>query len=100
MRTENFDQALLEFLESFEEVFHNDWTYTKEMLGIHEETGEPGQIAQQLDLEPLYMISPEGTFIEPKVADEIEDWGNRGRLLEKYRKLKLLVVNQKFRAER
>ena len=100
MATDNFEKTLLEFLESFEEVFHNDWNYTKEMLGIHEETEQNSQNSQRLDLETIYTISPEGTFLEPKIDDETEDWGNRGELLEKYRNLKRLISNQKFRAER
>ena len=99
MPTDELERVLLEFLESFEEVFHKDWTYTKEMLGIYEDTEEQGQDSQQLDVEQIYIISPEGTFLEPIVEDEIEDWGNRGKLLEKYRNLKKLVSNQKLRAE-
>ncbi len=100
MATDNLEKTLLEFLESFEEVFHKDWNYTKEMLGVHEEAGQESQNSQRLDLETIYIISPEGTFLVPKIDDETEDWGNRGKLLEKYRNLKRLISNQELRAER
>ncbi|HVX91273.1 MAG TPA: hypothetical protein VHC20_06665 [Candidatus Paceibacterota bacterium] len=31
------------------------------------------------------------TFIKPGLKDEIEDWGNRGDLLQKYRTLATLM---------
>lgn len=83
--------ALSEFLEMFEEVFHNDWIYTKSMMGIQDETEEQKQEAAEMGLETIHIISDEGTFIKPKVVDETEDWGNRGALLKKYRKLKELL---------
>jgi hypothetical protein len=59
-------KAIAEFVGAFEIVFRYDWAYTKTMIG--DET--------------------EGmTFIEPGLEDEIEDWGARGALLEKYRAL-------------
>lgn len=93
MKNSDFDKILLEFLESFEEVFDRDWDYTKEMLGIsdEDETKEQKEALQKVGLETIYVISPDGTFINPKMDDEIEDWGNRGKLLETYRKLKKLV---------
>ena len=93
MKNSDFDKILREFLESFEEVFDRDWDYTKEMLGIsdEDETEEQKEALQKVGLETIYVISPDGTFINPKVDDEIEDWGNRGKLLETYRKLKKLI---------
>lgn len=93
MKNSDFDKSLLEFLESFEEVFDRDWAYTKEMLGIaaEVETEEQKQALQQMGLETIYLISPDGTFINPKIDDETEDWGNRGKLLKAYRKLKKLM---------
>ena len=93
MKNSDFDKILLEFLESFEEVFDRDWDYTKEMLGIsdEDETEEQKEALQKVGLETIYVISPDGTFINPKVDDETEDWGNRGKLLETYRKLKKLI---------
>jgi hypothetical protein len=58
--------ALAEFVGAFEVVFRYDWPYTKIMFGDEVEGG---------------------TFIEPGLADEIEDWGSRGALLERYRRL-------------
>jgi hypothetical protein len=58
--------ALAEFVGAFEVVFRYDWRYTKIMIG------DEAQGA---------------TFIEPGLEDEIEDWGARGALLQKYRHL-------------
>lgn len=38
------------------------------------------------------IISENGTFLNPMVEDEIEDWGNRGALLDQYRNLKKLLI--------
>jgi len=59
--------ALREFIGAFEVLFHHDWSYAKGMIGDEEEGC---------------------TFLKPGLDDEIEDWGSRGELLEKYRKLK------------
>lgn len=59
-------EALAEFVGAFEVVFRYDWPYTKIMIGDEEEGA---------------------TFIEPGLEDETEDWGARGALLEKYRRL-------------
>jgi hypothetical protein len=59
-------QALAEFVGAFEVVFRYDWPYTKIMFG-DEVKG--------------------ATFIEPGLDDETDDWGWRGALLEKYRRL-------------
>ena len=58
--------ALQDFVGAFEVVFRYDWPYTKIAIG-DEEDGH--------------------TFIEPGLGDETEDWGSRGALLEKYRRL-------------
>jgi hypothetical protein len=58
------EKAIAEFVGAFEVVFRHDWEYTKMMIGDEAEGA---------------------TFIEPKLADESEDWGARGALLEKYR---------------
>jgi hypothetical protein len=60
------ETALSEFVGAFEVVFRYDWDYTRLMIG-----GE----------------SDGATFIEPGLRDESEDWGSRGALLEKYRRL-------------
>ena len=77
-----------EFLDAFEEVFDRDWTYTKEMLGIREETEAQKAEAAKLGLETIPIIAEDGTFVHPKVEDEVEDWGSRARLLAAYRALR------------
>jgi hypothetical protein len=72
-------------------VFGSDWSYSKEMLGIQEETLEQAAAAKAMGLEMIPIISPGGTFLEPKIEDEVENWGNRAALLEAYRKLKKLL---------
>jgi hypothetical protein len=39
-------------------------------------------------LEHHPVIGKHATFLNPGVEDEVEDWGNRARLLEAYRALK------------
>lgn len=85
---EDLKNEVVNFLKSFEEVFHNDWNYSKNMMGIQPETEEQKRNAKILGLETIYVIAENGTFIDPKVKDEIEDWGNRGELLKNYRELK------------
>ena len=80
--------SVQEFLNAFEEVFHQDWAYTKQMLGIHSQTEEQKQACAKAGLEEIAIIADDGTFINPKVEDEMEDWGNRARLLTAYRALK------------
>ena len=80
--------SLAKFLKAFETVFDKDWTYTKEMLGVKEETKEQAESAKAAGLETVHMVSPTGTFLNPGVDDELEDWGHRGELLCAYRNLK------------
>ena len=68
--------AIAEFMWAFERVFHYDWRYARAML-------HPANVGQ--------MISDDGTFLEPKVEDEVDDWGYRAMLLERYRKLRALM---------
>lgn len=81
------------FIKLFEEVFHNDWKYTKEMLHYIYETKEQKQNTEEMGIETITIISEQGTFIKPKVEDEFEDWGYRGKLLEQYRKVKSFSEN-------
>lgn len=67
---QEFVKAVAEFVGAFEVVFRYDWQYTKTMIGDE---------------------SPGATFIEPGLEDEIEDWGSRGALLEKYRALVMFM---------
>jgi hypothetical protein len=76
------------FLDAFEDVFDRDWVYTKQMLGVQEETEQQRRACAEAGLESIPIIANEGTFVNPKVEDETENWGNRARLLEAYRALK------------
>ena len=84
-------EKITEFISLFEEVFDKDWSYSKEMMGISDTTEEQKRNAKELGLESIEIISTKGTFLNPKVDDEIENWGNRGALLNKYRELKELL---------
>ncbi len=88
MSTQPDAATLREFLAAFEEVFDRDWGHTKSMLGIHDETEAEKKELEAQGLETIPMIAEDGTFLRPNVPDEVEDWGNRGRLLEAYRALK------------
>ena len=77
-----------EFLDAFEEVFDRDWNYTKQMLGIRNETEEQKRTAAASGMQTIPIVAEDGTFVHPKVKDEVEDWGNRARLLAAYRALR------------
>ena len=62
--------ALGSFVSMFELVFDGDWLMTKEALE-----------------NPQHLIAEGGTFIQPLVDDESNNWGNRGSLLAAYREL-------------
>lgn len=67
-------RALHDFLDTFELVFGDtDWPCTS---GVLRDEGLK------------YMIDPNGTFLEPGVPDESNNWWNRGALLASYRRLK------------
>jgi hypothetical protein len=72
---EEYQKAVAEFVGAFEVVFHHDWEYAKVMIGDEEEGC---------------------TFLEPGLADEVDDWGARGALLEKYRRLRALMKERKI----
>ena len=78
------ENLVRQFINAFEEVFDRDWPYTREMLGVW--TGTMEQVADADDI--TYVIAPNGTFLNPNVEDEGEDWGNRAVLLRCYRELK------------
>jgi hypothetical protein len=79
---------LTRLLDAFEEVFDRDWVYSKQMLGIRDATKEQKEAAAAAGLETIPIIAEDGSFVNPKVEDEVEDWGNRARLLDAYRALK------------
>lgn len=80
-----------EFLDAFEEVFDRDWAYTKEMLGIWDESPAQKAEAARMGLEAIPLIAEDGTFIHPNVEDEVGNWGNRARLLSAYRALRKAI---------
>ncbi|OUM34737.1 hypothetical protein B8W72_09750 [Pseudomonas putida] len=58
------------FLLNFDSVFNEDWDHTKICIQ-----------------EGKYFFSPSGTFLNPKVKDEQNNWANRASLLNSYREL-------------
>ncbi|WP_044210114.1 hypothetical protein [Flammeovirga sp. OC4] len=86
--------SITKFLDLFEEVFDRDWEYSKDMMGIKDETEDQKKAAKEMGLESIEIIAGNGTFINPKVEDETEDWGNRGALLNEYRRLKEYLENE------
>jgi hypothetical protein len=73
-----FNLLISSFLTSFHAVFEDDWNHTIESL-------DPDWLK--------HYISPGGTFINPKVADEQNNWGNRGSLLGSYRALVSFILD-------
>lgn len=68
-----FEQVLARFTSSFELVFGNDWDHTK------------ANVADE------YFVSDGGTFVNPGVQDESNNWANRGSLLTSYRRLREMM---------
>jgi hypothetical protein len=69
-------RLISEFLSAYYLIFDMDWEHTKSCLES-----------------PEYFISPLGTFINPKIDDEGNNWGNRPMLLNAYRKLVEYIEN-------
>ncbi|UTV26404.1 TIR domain-containing protein [Photobacterium atrarenae] len=67
---QEFNSLISEFLMAYDAIFRIDWQHTKSCL-------------RDIEL----FVSPSGNFIEPKVDDEGNNWGNRPYLLETYRGL-------------
>ncbi len=72
MTTEELEKRLTQFIFAFESVFDNDWEFTHTNL--------------QDEFRHIF-VSPSGTFLNPDVEDEGNNWGNRGALLDAYRDL-------------
>ena len=64
------NQLISNFMTSFHTMFELDWEYTQLCI-------EQGKA----------YINPQGTFIEPRVSDEENNWSNRFYLLTAYREL-------------
>lgn len=69
-------RLISEFLSAYYAIFEMDWEHTKLCLE-----------------DPENFISPSGTFINPEVDDEGNNWGNRPMLLNAYRKLVEYIEN-------
>ena len=70
------EDAVADFMQSFELVFHNDWELT-----VDRSRDE-------------MFIKKNGTFLAPEVEDESNNWANRGSLLASYRRLRFLMKEQ------
>ncbi len=88
---QNLKISIQNFIKAFEEVFDKDWEYSKRMMGIYGQSEDQKMLDKKLGLEIIDIISEEGTFLNPMVDDEIDDWGNRGNLLQQYRILKKIL---------
>ncbi|MGI9232568.1 MAG: hypothetical protein ACR2RD_02965 [Woeseiaceae bacterium] len=86
MSTNSKANKVREFLDAFEEVFDRDWSYTKQML--QDDTEAQRRARAEAGIGTVPCIADDGTFINPKVGDEVNDWGNRAKLLEAYRTLR------------
>jgi hypothetical protein len=64
------NQMISNFMLSYHAVFDLDWEHTQHCI-------EAGEL----------FIHPNGTFIEPRVADEENNWASRVHLLDSYREL-------------
>ena len=62
---------LTEFMSSFELVFGHDWEFSQGCLRDDSQ----------------HFIARGGTFLNPGVDDESNNWANRGHLLDVYRRL-------------
>jgi hypothetical protein len=65
-------EAVAAFVGAFEHVFEFDWEYSRVMLS-------GANIG--------CFLAPGATFLNPGVEDEVEDWGSRAELLDRYRQL-------------
>jgi len=83
--------AVARFLTAFEAVFHEDWAYTRSMLGMGTPEQDEKAKAELLRIfgePPQPPGDPEATFLDPRDPDADNNWGNYGLLLEAYAKLR------------
>lgn len=66
--------SLADFLVNVRLVLHDDWEYTEAHIQGNASSRAPS-------------IHPDGTFLEPNITDESNNWGNRGAFLGSYRRL-------------
>lgn len=67
---ELIETLLPEFIYSLNLVFDNDWEATKDRI-----------ISESF-------ITEDGTFLDPNIDDESNNWWNRGSFLSRYRKIR------------
>jgi hypothetical protein len=82
-RAEKIEDAARTLVGAMEAIFGYDWDFTRE---------------QMQDLR--YLVADGGTFLEPGVSDESNNWGCRGGFLAAYRELADLLEPQRRRARR
>lgn len=63
------EEVLQTFLDLLYLLFHDDWDYARDLCA-----------------DPLF-IDPAGTFLDPRVDDDSNNWANRGAFLEAWRRL-------------
>ena len=71
--TDRLVRAGRELLDFIDLVFDHDWDHTLGCLS---------------DEYRQYFIDPDGTFLQPNVSDESNNWANRGAFLAAYRRAK------------
>ncbi len=78
---EELEVAINTFVSRFELVFHEDWQMTQSC--VNDEN----------------FIHKNGTFINPNIEDEDNNWWNRGGLLKSYRDLCHIMKQKEIRKE-
>jgi hypothetical protein len=88
--------AAARFVAAFEEVFHHDWEYTKDQLGIDEDEQDRGsaELLQIFGEEPAPPRDREATFLDPRRDLDGENWGNYQSLLDAYARLKRALAGR------
>ena len=69
MTMDDPDEVLHDFLDHFYLLFHQDWEFARDLCA-----------------DPWY-VAPTGTFLNPGVDDESNNWANRGAFLAAWRRL-------------
>ena len=91
----NLRDAAARFVAAFEQVFHDDWTYSCEQLRIHIESHDEAtaQILKIVGEEPQPPTPREATFLRPLRDISSDNWGNYEALLATYAELKSALTS-------